>query len=501
MPKVYIVDDEFSVIKWITGNIDWGQYSCEIAGASTSARAAADFIRSNPLDLLITDIRMPDMDGLELIRTVKAARPGLRVIIVSAHSQFEYAREGLKLGADNYLLKPLDPEELKDAVRSAADKISSRVLSEYASGIQAFRSNMLQKWCDGAFDGGFTDNAKLARLELNRDDYGVTALQTPAGDDGLMLRLLKFCGEDAGFGADRFFINNHKQIVGVLPGVNGEAMPRLRKFFGSLPKPAGAVLHMTVCFSGDSYKGVPAGYRLVRRYLPACRLFDEPFFECGRFAAHDQVLEGMKFEGKFAACLETQNRALAKKTVADAAEALGGLGSFTRVATLAMQMVEVGAALMPRQASALQSLQYRRDADFSARQQARWLQNLVHAVFDDYAAYKQFLHPYVRQILSVLEAEYANPQINLTSFAEVFGISSCYLGQLFHTQTGQYFNDYLTELRLNAVERALQEGRDPIATVAEKSGFASQTYMNRVFKKKFQYSPREYRQRRYMNET
>lgn len=114
MYKVVIVDDEPRIVRYLQNCISWDSYGCSIALATTEPKDALSYITDHKVDLLITDINMGDMTGLELIRQMRMLRQTTRCIILSGYDDFEYAKEAMSLGAMHYLTKPLDKKELVD---------------------------------------------------------------------------------------------------------------------------------------------------------------------------------------------------------------------------------------------------------------------------------------------------------------------------------------------------------------------------------------------------
>ena len=108
MYSLIIADDEDITRMAVSGYIRKTQSDFQIAGTFTNGADALQFIHDNPVHLVITDIRMPGMDGLELARHISEQYPGISVLIISGYSEFEYARKAIQYGVSNYLLKPLD---------------------------------------------------------------------------------------------------------------------------------------------------------------------------------------------------------------------------------------------------------------------------------------------------------------------------------------------------------------------------------------------------------
>lgn len=114
MYNVMLVDDDFPVIEFLSNAIDWKVLGLRLAGAFENGLDAWEQAEPDMPDILITDIGMPKMDGLELVGKMKQRKPNLRVAILSCHSEFQYAQQAMRLNVQDYLLKDaLSPEELE----------------------------------------------------------------------------------------------------------------------------------------------------------------------------------------------------------------------------------------------------------------------------------------------------------------------------------------------------------------------------------------------------
>lgn len=123
MLKVFLVEDEFVVREGIKNNIDWASNGYEFCGEASDGELAFPMIQKTKPDIVITDIRMPFMDGLELSKLIKKELPQIEIIILTGHEEFEYAKEAIKIGIAEYLLKPINGEELLSEVNRVALKI------------------------------------------------------------------------------------------------------------------------------------------------------------------------------------------------------------------------------------------------------------------------------------------------------------------------------------------------------------------------------------------
>ena len=128
MLKVFLVEDEVVVREGIRKIIDWSSHGYEFCGEASDGELALPMIQKLKPDIVITDIKMPFMDGLELSKWIKKEFPWMEIIVISGYEEFEYAKEAIKLGVAEYLTKPVNGEELLEEVDILAAKIEEKQL-------------------------------------------------------------------------------------------------------------------------------------------------------------------------------------------------------------------------------------------------------------------------------------------------------------------------------------------------------------------------------------
>ncbi|MBO7631295.1 MAG: response regulator [Lachnospiraceae bacterium] len=124
--KVFLVDDEIVVREGIRESFPWEETPYVLVGEAPDGEMALPMIRDTNPDIVITDIKMPFMDGIELCRIMRAQMPWIGVIILSGYDEFEYARQCIQLGVREYMLKPINSDNLKEAL----DKVSAQLKAE-----------------------------------------------------------------------------------------------------------------------------------------------------------------------------------------------------------------------------------------------------------------------------------------------------------------------------------------------------------------------------------
>lgn len=161
--KIMIVDDEAEVRQAIARKIDWRAVGFEIVADAENGRDALEKAETLDLDVVLTDIKMPFMDGLELGAELSRRKPNLKLIVFSGFDEFEYAKEAIKLNVVEYVLKPVNAAELTailDRVRKVLDeeieqrRNISQLTQAYQESLPLLREKFLQDLMRGPMDPG-----------------------------------------------------------------------------------------------------------------------------------------------------------------------------------------------------------------------------------------------------------------------------------------------------------------------------------------------------------
>ena len=126
MTKVFLVDDEIAIRENLRNSFPWEEKGFQLVGEAPDGEMALPMIRDLDVDILLTDIRMPFMDGMKLCEEVQRTMPWVERIILSGYDDFEYARKAITLGVREYLLKPVTAKELEDVLDRARNQIEEK---------------------------------------------------------------------------------------------------------------------------------------------------------------------------------------------------------------------------------------------------------------------------------------------------------------------------------------------------------------------------------------
>ena len=130
MNKVVIVDDEPIIVEGLTRRIPWDKWDCKVVATGYSGMEGIELVEREKPDILFSDIRMPKLDGLTMIAAVKSQYPQMEITILTGFSDFEYAREAIRIGVTRFLVKPSKMDELEEAVAAMVKNLQVREKKE-----------------------------------------------------------------------------------------------------------------------------------------------------------------------------------------------------------------------------------------------------------------------------------------------------------------------------------------------------------------------------------
>lgn len=196
--KVFLVEDEIVTREGIRDAVDWGAAGYQFCGEASDGELALPRIREQRPETVITDIKMPFMDGLQLSRILREALPATKLIILSGHDEFKYAQEAIQIGVTEYLLKPIIPQELLAALRRVARQLDEeRATSAHVQALQAEIGNhrsILRERClldlvtGNCSATDFIEQAQSLEIDLLASWYQVLILRAVPSDEPFSAR-------------------------------------------------------------------------------------------------------------------------------------------------------------------------------------------------------------------------------------------------------------------------------------------------------------------------
>lgn len=490
MYQVICVDDEEFVLDDLQKAIDWFGFNMEIALATTCPPEALSYIKSHPAHLLLTDISMPQMSGVDLIKEVKRINPSISILVLSAYDTFAYVRSAMQEGAENYLLKPLDPEELSESLSTIVSHLDNRskISENFGPAMLTFRSNFVESWCKGNLsEEEFLTRASMLGVNLQLDNYTVILFAVTGSAAGRMPELFDaLLSMFVGNYSAHFYFETPSRFVCILSSSSGNFnIFRFQNEINRLRPMMGFPFFVSVGSTVDNYADVSGSYHEVRKYACLCYT-PVDFIVCRNFVfpMKDQLL------------IEQDLSDVTADAYLTGIESILNHVSPERRISLELAVVNRCISLMPAGSDEelIASLVSRVICDRENPEGIlSYLKELVVTVQEMLeSAGAGITHQYVNRIIEIIH-DFSNKDISLKTLAAQLDMHPSYLGSIFHQQTGYYFNDYLNEERLKYAAKLMEDNSVRLKDISDMAGFSSQTYFNRQFKKYFNQSPNTYR--------
>jgi two-component system response regulator YesN len=532
MYKVILVDDDYPVLEFLSEAIDWEQLGLTLQGVFENGLNAWEHAQIEMPDILITDIGMPKMDGLELIRRMKEKKPNLRAGILSCHSEFHYAQQALKLHVQDYLLKEtLDPEDLQKLLAQFVESL----LAEQSIQVQQTKLQhivdrnkeiMKDKFFSNTIQQPILDmdqwkaEAETFGLHLNRSAYlpviGFINSYRPALQRFVSGDILQFAIDNVmeemirseaplsvhfAYGTKESFY-----LHPVAPGlkVNGydEAANLLQRVQTALKKS----LKINVSFMiGDIYH---QPHELKQGLIRLIANTDQRFYmEESAIVKYREVTFGQEdlFSWYDQACEQFRTLMMEKDKDAVIPTVSYWIALLQQHRFAPDTIKDWVLKLLLDLKLKLQSMQQFRSI---------YTVDIMHqeiVEIDSLAELKHWLIDYFHSVLSVVGdildsskrsevmdarqyvSMHLNKRISLEEVAEHLHLNPSYFSRLFKKETGETFIEFVTRLKISRAKELLDQTNQSAGKICELLGYDNQSYFIKLFKANVGVTPIEYR--------
>lgn len=497
MTRLFVVDDEPITSRWIESVVERSEFHV-IGSAYDGAEALAKLPGLNA-DIVLTDIKMPRMDGLELIRSLRDTHPDVDIAILSSYSDFRFTSEAIRLGADDYLLKSeVSDHELLTAlrrivaarVRDSADRVSSPPDVSTPPSPPAERAGIVAE---------LRPEIREWIAEIFRDERGIGAVISVAAAlpdiGGICLSSLDHFGWSGEYRA----LESAGGILCARAGPESEMPEReLLSALNLVYRRIGAFDLRAVRFGAtiSSHSPETAGAALTNaeETLQSISFYDE-WADAG-----DRRI--LVFEELAANLLDLRRGAQEVLYAAD----MGRHREAAKLADALIARVDTGARVIASKLLDLAAtLLSRLDPDIDLFGRLRTisrfseLKRLCREVFisiaDPQPGDPHQTGDHVRRARDYIERNYADSQISLEHVAEYVSLTRTYFADVFHRKTGVTFHTYLSRLRLEKAESLLVNTTMRITEISRSVGFTNSSSFTRFFRRHRHETPQKFRSR------
>lgn len=471
MYRILIVDDERLVIKSLKASIEWEEYGFAVDGEATSGKDALEFINEHEPDLVFTDIRMPQMNGLELIKRGKRISGKTQFIVVSGYAEFAYAQKAMLYGAMGYCLKPFDDDEIINILKKVKSKLEKQ------------------------------------RVTTDTNDYSL--LDTTSEDN--REKLIGVLQDNKVLDSS----NNDKVVILVSIGKNQLQFStsvnhmdfRLgtNKYVYIIP----ADKKQSICDNLDISEDIES---VGMSSMISIDNNMNAYIEDTTMAAYQFFITGKKGIYTTQDVIDEDIDNLVRKLENSAGKKdINTINKILYDITTLIKKGDYNIKLIFRMYNAIMSLFYRIDGDYyeryvynyeqltgiftSAEDMIMYLEELINFQLKLKPQYQpeKIKNKTFRDVLQYVNKNYCD-DISIQSVSKKFVINPSYLSQMFRKEIKKTFTQYLTSLRMSDACELLKETEYTINEIADKIGYNDYFYFAKIFKRFTGKTPGNYRE-------
>ncbi|WP_160497635.1 response regulator transcription factor [Paenibacillus dendrobii] len=512
MIKVLIVDDEPKLREGLRTLIPWNEKGYKIVDTAANGLEALEKYDMYKPELIIADIRMPGMDGLELIRELRGRGADSHVLILSGYADFEYAKRAITYHIDGYLLKPVDEDELI----SYLDQLRDMIMKEH-------RFSQWQE--EEPFRNREAILKELLQPDLtliNGDNLRshAEALGIPKGPCEVALIKLKrmdapgdALGGDIRQALEQMLARHGLGMVFPYPPYIGILLthPLLsHEDEHALYQRIADIIHQEQLeFSvaaGGSVGGAEAAYLSLSK---ACEAMKQSFFspkesfirdhgaESCEAAGESPDMDHSEAENKLLLIVETGNTNKLEQLVTAMCRSMSAEGMDEL--KLKEHLIRLVGSILARLESAhpdMRSFLAEHATPVGAFYQSGHISDLIELTVSFFRNVSEQINREnrgndIQRMIDLIHRRYQE-NLKLEALSDLFNYNSAYLGKMFKNTTGEYFNTYLDKVRMQKAKEFLEQGMK-VYEVAEKIGYMNPDYFNMKFRKYVGVSPTSYR--------
>ncbi|CAI6045774.1 HTH-type transcriptional activator RhaS [Paenibacillus sp. JJ-100] len=542
MLQILLVDDERSVVETLAETIPWESCGIGTVHEALSGAVALEIMENHDIDIVITDIRMPEMSGIDLITTIHEKWPHVQTILLSGFADFEYAKQAMAQESFDYLLKPVSDEDLIETVQRLVDRIKQKweTAASYQRALHAFQDNlpllqstMLHELLTGKTYSPSALADKLELLELPYlvgEEMGMLVIRmeehlTEMADYDLSLIQYAICNIISEVMQHHFHIWHTRDVhdylvvlVSVKTGntysTNKEEKPQalLEQYAAQIQTNVQLYLKGAISISVSHWGKFPneigvmyeSAVRSMRKHmgqaqglfitasddkdvhpLPAIRSLYKPptlisLLEAGRFDDVEQKIEVI-----FNELLESGQHHDIAETIIEVYHALAG--AFAYIIHKNGKQIS---SVLPAE-----TYKYFQAPNYATAQQLKdWSLRTLHSISEDAEQELKDNHStIVRSVKSFVDLHLAS-DVSLPAIAEHVHLHPVYLSKVYKAETGEALTAYVYRLRMEKAAYYLRSTSAKVFEIAELVGYNNTAYFIRVFKKFYDLTPQEYRE-------
>lgn len=509
MLKILIVDDQKPVRDGLKQAVDWNRLGYEVAGDVNCAKAALDFIQSHTVDVMLTDIIMPEMNGLALINELNR-NLNIKTIILSGYNEFEYAREAIRLGAYDYLTKPVIFSELEKILINIKETIyNERKNKEDAFALtQSAREAFLNKLVKGYFNDVDEAIARINKLDLGLEPelyYTIVNMRIMyLNEDALNNRdeqrlVIEIGNALRKFRVLQIFESDARDICILIGSANKEisVMEEINGIKEQIQNDPGYILHIGL---GETKKGlldINASYDEANLAIDSCITIPGSYIqEYKQIKNQNYTQLSEKTRSEIINSLYSNDEKKLKELMG---HIIGGFHDFS-IYNVCIEFILI---ILKFINDSCETQNMADQINFNPKDIYKYedvngicgfMESIIDKAVNILKSKKENSSGFIiDSIKKYMEQHYAE-DISLKKMADMYHLHFAHLSRLFKEKTNINFIDYLTNIRIEKSKDLLKDSSLKIYDVSDMVGYDSPKYFSKTFKEYTGITPAEFRE-------
>ena len=533
MYKILLVDDEILVRDAIRENIDWGKLDCELIGDCENGKQAVEFVKTHEVDIVLTDILMPYMDGMELSHFLHDNYPDVLIVIFSGFGEFEYAKKAIQYNVSEYMLKPVTAMELTKVIENMKEKLDSRikeqrkmesltqVSQDYHKNANVIRSKALdclvkctrevQVSLDELERMGITFQAASYRVAVFDIDTYSEMYQMDMDkqqESALMAFVLFNVGDEIVVQEKAGVVyqeGNNRVCIIFAGNRTKEFSESIHRICHEIQKKVKEVIGLETSIGIGSWVRSP--YELIYSYRLAAKAIDYRYLLGGNllFDMEEKKTDNSIFLindlETLTEAIKSGDRRLMEETLGQIeTEIKSALVEKSYACIYLQQVIRAIGNTCQSLSEEPEKIIAQREALLKAvteqrmfSQAAALVEKYAQEVFDELQELNSSSGQRQGMLaMDYIQKNYMDPCLSLNSICSYLNISTSYFSTIFKEMTGETFIEVLTRVRMEKAKELLENTTMKNYEIAEKVGFSDPHYFGISFKKITGKTPTEY---------
>ena len=497
MYKVMLVDDEKLIIEGLKNIIDWKELGLEVVETALNGKEAFDKFNENKIDIIITDINMPQVTGLELIKYIRDIDLNIKFVILTGYDEFNYAKEAIKYDVNNYILKPINEEELKDTLINIVRELDKKNKRD----IEILDKNRkLLQYINGNLDREFIYSIeKILNIDIYSKKYTVASIHITSEYDGDLFSNIRDIIDNNTSNGYEILNSNEGQAVLINSWDNNIEKKDIINYYENIKnkiiKKLESYIFIAIGEVVDKITEIDVSYDIAKE-LKKYSLTEEKNSCIYLDLIKDKKEKRITFKEE----IDILNKYIIERDIVEIERIVGEIIDNEELTPRNIYDFSIKVIILIDEISNELKINrnYKSDnlsstivdlCNENTRESINtFIISEIKEIVDIMSSNDNKYSPVIQQIINIVEDKYYE-ELSLKTLSYKYNINSSYLGQIFSKEVGMSFSEYLNKIKNLKAKDLILNTNMKINDIAKMVGYIDSSYFYRKFKKYYGVSP------------